>query len=157
TLQSLAAAGDRTLASDRRRLAEIRALRAQAAADYFKDNAQHWEEIRSLHVPEREVEETVVGLLGKEQLNSVLDAGTGSGRMLELPASYIKRGVGFDIGPEMWAIARDRLVRAGITNCQVRMGDVYRLPLPDGTPAQGYDAAIFHQVLHFLDEPQAAL
>ena len=148
---------DAVLVLDRRRLAEVRAARARAASSYFKTNAEHWEQIRSLHVPDREVEDAIVGLLGHDGLDAVLDAGTGSGRMLELLAPHIRRGVGIDVGPEMLAIARDRLARAGAANCQVRLGDVYRLPLPDGSPVQGFDAVIFHQLLHFLDDPLAAL
>ena len=146
---------DATLALDRKRLAEVRAARASAAAEYFKVNAAEWESIRALHLPEREVEEAIISLVGKA--DSVLDAGTGSGRMLELLAPHIRRGVGIDIGPAMLAIARDRLTRAEASNCQVRLGDVYRLPLPDGKPGNGFDIVIFHQILHFLDDPLAAL
>ena len=45
----------------------------------------------------------------------------------------------------------------GSTNCQVRRGDVYRLPFADGDAKSGFDAVLFHQVLHYLDDPQAAL
>ncbi len=148
---------DPSLADDKRRLAEIRATRAEAAAAYFRANAPQWERIRSLHVPEQEVESAIVRLLEKESLDSVLDAGTGTGRMMELLAPYIRRGVGIDVSPEMLAIARERLTKAGAAHCQVRRGDVYHLPFAAATQRQGFDAVIFHQVLHFLDDPQAAL
>jgi ArsR family transcriptional regulator len=151
------AESDPTLADDKRRLAQVRANRAEEAAAYFRANAAQWERIRSLHVPENDVEAAIVRLLGRESLDSVLDAGTGTGRMLELLAPHIKRGIGIDVSPEMLAIARDRLASAGIINCQVRRGDVYRLPFPDGDAKSGFDAVLFHQVLHFLDDPQAAL
>lgn len=147
------AAEDSTLAADRQRLAMARAARAEAASAYFKANAPHWERIRSLHVPDQDVEGAVVRLLGQERLGAVLDAGTGTGRMLEVLAPHIGRGVGIDISPEMLAIARDRLSRIGAANCQVRLGDVYRLPLPD----RSFDAVLFHQILHYLDDPPAAL
>ena len=147
---------DPVLIDDRRRLGEVRAQRAQEAAAYFGANAPQWERIRSLHVPEQDVEAAIVRLLGRDRLDSVLDAGTGTGRMLELLSPYIKRGVGIDVSAEMLSIARDRLGRAGAFNCQVRRGDVYRLPFGDGQ-ANGFDAVLFHQVLHFLDDPQAAL
>ncbi len=148
---------DPVLIDDRRRFAQVRSQRAREAADYFGANAAQWERIRSLHVPEGDVEAAIVRLLGREPLDSVLDAGTGTGRMLELLAPHIKRGLGLDMSPEMLAIARDRLSRAGIFNCQVRRGDVYRLPFADGSAAGGFDAVLFHQVLHFLDDPPAAL
>jgi ubiquinone/menaquinone biosynthesis C-methylase UbiE len=158
TLAALAGAGeDATLLDDRRRLARVRAARAESAAEYFRANAPRWEQIRSLHVPEGDVEAAVVGLLGSERLENVLDAGTGTGRMLELLAPHIGRGIGLDESGDMLAIARDRLAKAQATHCQVRRGDVYRLPFADGNAEIGFDAILFHQVLHYLDDPQAAL
>jgi ubiquinone/menaquinone biosynthesis C-methylase UbiE len=148
---------DPVLLDDARRLAQVRATRAGEAAAYFRANAPQWERIRSLHVPEAEVERTIVKLLERDCLDCVLDAGTGTGRMLELLAPYIKRGLGIDVSPEMLAIARGRLESAGAFHCQVRRGDVYRLPFGDGEHKGGFDAVLFHQVLHFLDDPQAAL
>src|SRR4030095_2131183 len=97
---------------------------------YFKANAPQWERIRSLHVPEQEVEKAIVRLLGKDGgLADILDAGTGTGRMLELLSPHIARGLGIDVSPEMLAIARERLERAGASNCQVRRGGGYPLAL----------------------------
>src|SRR5262245_39572585 len=72
------------LVDDARRLAAVRAARAETAAAYFKANAPQWERIRSLHVPDQDVEKAIVRMLGSEALADVLDAGTGTGRMLEL-------------------------------------------------------------------------
>jgi ArsR family transcriptional regulator len=77
--------------------------------------------------------------------------------MLELLAPQIKHGVGVDVSPEMLAIARDRLARAHIQHCQVRLADTFRLPFGAGAQDSGFDVALFHQVLHYLDDPQAAL
>ncbi len=145
-------AGDPLLASDRRRLSEVREARAGEASAYFKANAPDWERLRSLHVPERDVENAILKLLGQGEMESVLDAGTGTGRMLELLAPHIVRGVGIDASPEMLSIARDRLAKWG-PRCQVRLGDVYRLPFIE----KSFDAVLFHQVLHYLDDPAAAL
>lgn len=142
---------------DLKRLAQIREERARQAARYFASNAAQWEKIRALHVPETEVEGSVVRLLQRVRLEQVLDAGTGTGRILELLSSYIERGIGIDSSPEMLTIARDRLAKAGAANCQVRRGDVYRLPFGSGTLNEGFDAVVFHQVLHFLDDPQTAI
>ena len=158
TLAELAGSGeDATLLDDKRRLARVRAARAEQAAAYFTANAPEWERIRSLHVPEQDVENAVVALFGRERLDNVLDAGTGTGRMLELLAPHIGRGIGIDESHDMLAVARDRLAKAGAAHCQVRRGDVYRLPFADGNAQNGFDAVLFHQVLHFLDDPQAAL
>jgi len=149
---------DRTaLEADRARLATIREARAAAAAEFFRTNAADWERLRSLHAPDRDVEGAVLQVLGPTPIESFLDAGTGTGRMLELLAPHVRRGTGVDSSPEMLAIARDRLERAGVRHCQVRLADIYRLPFRSGSSETGFAAALFHQVLHYLDDPQAAV
>ncbi len=154
----LAASGDRALLeSDLKRLEAVREAHAAVAGAFFKTNAAQWERIRSLHAPEKDVENAIVGLVAASPRDAVLDAGTGTGRMLELLSPHIRRGVGIDVSPDMLAIARDRLERAGARNCQVRLGDARRLPFPDGGAEQGFDAVLFHQVLHYLEDPQTVV
>ena len=143
--------------TDLKRLAEVREARAAEAAAYFKANALEWGRIRALHAPEKEVEAAIVRHLGGEPIEHLLDSGTGTGRMLELLAPQVKRAVGVDVSPEMLAIARDRLMRSNLAHCQVRQGDTYRLPFPAGGLLNGFDAVLFHQVLHYLDDPGAAV
>ncbi|HEY5347566.1 MAG TPA: metalloregulator ArsR/SmtB family transcription factor [Rhizomicrobium sp.] len=145
------------LEGDAKRLALVRQARAATAAAFFKANAAEWERIRALHAPEKDVEAAIVRQLGGAAIENLLDAGTGTGRMLELLASHARRAVGLDISPEMLAIARDRLARQGLHHAQVRLADTYRLPFPNATPSQGFDAVLFHQVLHYLDDPGAAV
>jgi ArsR family transcriptional regulator len=57
----------------------------------------------------------------------------------------------------MLAIARDRIARAHLNHTQVRLADAYRLPFPAGNGITGFDAVLFHQVLHYLDDPQTAV
>jgi len=145
------------LESDRARLAHVRETRAAAAAAYFKANAAEWERIRALHAPEKDVEAAILRQLGGRKIGNLLDAGTGTGRMLELLAPGAARAVGVDVSPEMLAIARDRLLRENIRHAQVRLADTYRLPFPNGNGEQGFDVVLFHQVLHYLDDPGAAV
>ncbi|HSM96387.1 MAG TPA: metalloregulator ArsR/SmtB family transcription factor, partial [Rhizomicrobium sp.] len=132
-LSTLAERDPDTLAGDRRRLAGVRETRAAEAAAFFKANAADWERIRSLHAPEKDVETAIAAMLRAQPVESLLDAGTGTGRMLELLAPEIRHGVGIDVSPEMLSIARDRLTRAHIQHCQVRLSDVYRMPFAAGT------------------------
>ena len=111
----------------------MREARAAAAAAYFKANAAEWERIRALHAPEKHVEAAIVKHLTAKPIEDLLDAGTGTGRMLELLAPHAKRAVGIDVSPEMLAIARDRLARENLPQVQVRLGDIYRLPFPAGS------------------------
>jgi ubiquinone/menaquinone biosynthesis C-methylase UbiE len=143
--------------ADRTRLAHVRDARANAAAAYFKANAAEWERIRALHAPEKDVETAIARHLTARPIDNFLDAGTGTGRMLELIAPHAKRAVGIDVSPDMLAIARDRLLRANLQNVQVRLGDTYRLPFSNGAVGAGFDVVLFHQVLHYLDDPGAAV
>ena len=145
--------------ADKARLAHVRQVRANAAAAYFKSNAAEWERIRALHAPEHDVEDAIARHLTSIHIENFLDAGTGTGRMLELIAPHAKRAVGIDVSPDMLAIARDRLLRENIRNAQVRLGDIYRLPFPNGGNGgiAGFDVVLFHQVLHYLDDPGAAV
>jgi ArsR family transcriptional regulator len=143
------------LATDLKHLAAVRDARAARAAAFFKANAADWERIRALHAPDMEVDGAIVRLVAGAPIGNLLDAGTGTGQMLELLASHVKHAVGVDVSPEMLAIARERVAK--FNHMQVRLADAYRLPFPTGTPLQGFDVVLFHQVLHFLDDPQAAV
>lgn len=153
---TLAALADPNLGqADMARLALVRQARAAEAAAYFKANAPEWERIRALHAPEKDVEAAILRRMTQRPIQNLLDAGTGTGRMLELLGSHARRAVGVDVSPEMLAIARDRLLRGDIKNAQVRLADTYRLPFDGDRDA--FDAVLFHQVLHYLDDPGAAV
>jgi len=53
----------------------------------------------------------------------------------------------------MLAYARSKLDRGETSRAHVRQGDIYDLPLADQT----LGAAVMHQVLHFLRDPQRAV
>ncbi|WP_029348853.1 metalloregulator ArsR/SmtB family transcription factor [Bosea sp. 117] len=144
---------DPVLARDRERLAEVRAARAAHAQAYFRAHAHEWDAIRRLHVPEAEVESAIQKILQGVEISSLLDLGTGTGRILELFAGEIERGVGIDLSADMLAVARANLERAGARNCTVRQGDIYNLALP----RDAFDVVIVHQVLHFLEDAPRAL
>ncbi len=144
---------DPVLALDRGRLAAVKDDRARAAAEYFHANAAQWHRLRALHVDEAEVERALLALVPAYGVRDLLDVGTGTGRMLELFAPRVARAEGIDISPPMLAIARANLERAGLAHCAVRQADMYRLPFP---PAS-FDAVTIHQVLHFADDPAAAI
>ncbi|MFG1478518.1 metalloregulator ArsR/SmtB family transcription factor [Xanthobacter sp. V4C-4] len=144
---------DPVLARDRERLEAVRAGRAAAAQAYFATHAREWDEIRTLHVPEAAVEAAARAALAGAPIRALLDLGTGTGRMLEVFAGDIERGLGLDLSPEMLAVARTHLERAGIRHCLLRQGDAYAVP----APRDSFDAVIVHQVLHYLDDAGRAL
>lgn len=146
-------ARDPVLVADRRRLGEVRAERAQHAAQYFSRHAAEWDRIRSLHVPDSRVEAAMLAMVGDRRIEAMLDVGTGTGRMLELFAPRASRATGIDASPAMLAVARANIERAGLRNVQLRQGDVYAL-----TPGENaFSLIVIHQVLHFLDDPARAV
>lgn len=152
-LLDLVPADDRALTGDLDRLERVRRERAERAATYFRENAECWDRIRGQYVGEAAVEEAMLEAAGAGDLGDLVDLGTGTGRVLELFAPRIRHGVGIDESHEMLNVARAKLAANGITHCQVRRGSVYDVPLPAGCA----DVVTVHHVLHFLDDPAAAL
>lgn len=137
---------------DAARLDQVRAERAEAAQRYFEAHADEWDAIRSLHVPEQQVETAMASLLGGQPLGRLVDLGTGTGRMLELFGTEATRALGVDRSPEMLRLARAKLAQT-MPAAELRQGDLTALPLPDASA----DTVILHQVLHFMAQPAAAL
>jgi ArsR family transcriptional regulator len=144
---------DAKLLRDRERLAALKQRNQAAAEHYFAEHASQWDEIRSLHVPERQVEAAIRERAGEGPFRAMLDIGTGTGRMLELFADRYERAVGLDLSAAMLAVARANLERAGVEHVRVRLGDVMNLPVV----RDSFDLVVVHQVLHYLDEPGHAL
>jgi len=144
---------DVQLQRDRDGLAAVRATRARHAAAYFDANAGGWDRIRSLHVHDREVERRLLDLVPSRADFDLLDIGTGTGRVLEVLGARGARGVGIDQSHAMLRVARANLAQAGLANVHVRQGDMYRL----AWDAPEFDLVTIHQVLHFADDPAAAI
>jgi ArsR family transcriptional regulator len=153
TLMDLLPAQDASLARDRERLAELKRSAGEAASAYFERVAARWNEIRSLFVDDSEVEAAMLAATGSEPVGTLVDLGTGTGRILEVFAERAERAVGIDTSHEMLSVARASLDHDGLGHCQVRKGDIYHLDLEPGMA----DVVTIHHVLHFLDEPAAAV
>lgn len=147
---------DHWMVADAARLAAVRADRAASAAAWFEAHAAEWDAIRSLHVAESEVEAAMASVLGvggdhPRALGTLIDIGTGTGRMLELFAGFADVAMGIDRSPEMLRLARAKL--AAQPHTELRQADLYALPMADGAA----DVAIVHHVLHFAQQPAAAI
>jgi len=152
-LEDLEKSGDRLVERDLERLRQVRQSRAEAAAAYFKENAAQWDELRRLHLPEADIEAAMRETLGPERVDTFLDLGVGTGRVLTVFADRYAHGVGYDLSREMLSVARANLDAAGVEHAQVRLGDLNALPV-EGDSA---DVVCIHQVLHYLDDPSAAV
>ncbi len=145
------------LRRDSERLDRVRQRRTAAAEAYFRENASEWDRLRALHASEEAVEQAARDLLVPAtgaRFAQLLDLGTGTGRMLAVLADRADALIGFDINQDMLAFARSRLENGAVPgHAELRQGDLLALPVEDS----GADAAVIHQVLHFLADPGAAL
>ena len=144
---------DQLTTRDAERLAAVRQARTGAAGAYFTQNASHWDQIRSLYVAENAVESAILKAAGPGPFVKVVDLGSGTGRMLTLLAPRAKGALGLDLSQQMLNIARARVAEAGLTRCELRHGDIFATKLPSAEA----DLVVVHQVLHYLNDPAAAI
>lgn len=142
-----------TCEEDRRQLAAIRAARDESAAGYFAAHAQDWDRLRSLHSPDVKVEARLLDALGDAPLGAVLDIGTGTGRMAELFAPRAGSIVALDKSLDMLRVARAKLQHLPAGGVELVQGDFANLPFA----AHRFDTVLLHHVLHFAQDPAAAI
>lgn len=147
------AATDAAVRRDNDRANALKRERETAAQGFFEKHAADWDSMRSLHLSERDVEGAMLSVMGPGPFNFLVDLGTGTGRTLELFAPRYQRSLGIDVNQSMLTYARAKLANAGLSNAQVRHGNIYALSLADGQA----DAIVMHQVLHFLSDPALAI
>ncbi|WP_350334974.1 ArsR/SmtB family transcription factor [Coralliovum pocilloporae] len=137
-------------------LAALRAIwnvHLERATRYFSRNATSWDRIRSLHVSDEQVEQAMLNAVHGRHFQSLLDLGTGTGRILQLFSGQIDKGVGVDMSHSMLEVARANLARDAVTNTEVLHGSILDLARFE----ESSDLVTIHQVLHFLDEPHRAI
>ena len=144
---------DPVLAGDRRQAARVLAERARDATETFRRAGAEWDEMRALELPAEQVEQALLAALPPGRIGRLLDIGTGTGRLLELLGSRAETAIGIDASRAMLALARARLGGGALAHCAVRLGDMYRLPLPD----RQFDVVVMQMLLHHAEDPTAAL
>lgn len=144
---------DPRIAADRRAAARLAAERARGASEAFRRDGMDWDEMRALGLPAADIEMAMLASL-PPRAASLLDIGTGTGRLLELAADRVERAIGIDMSRDMLALARARLAERGLAHrCGVRQADMYRLPFADGA----FDVVALQMVLHYAEDPAAAI
>ena len=150
---ALIAPDDATLARDAERLAGVGDERAGQASAYFAHNAERWDEMRSLHTAEAGVEASILEAAGEGPFTRLIDLGAGTGRMLTVLGPRARTCLGLDLSRQMLNIARAQVASAGLTDCELRHGNILGTGLADGCA----DLVLVHQVLHYLADPAAAV
>lgn len=126
--------------------ADAAQLRRLRGLDSFEDTAEPDAIDRALH-------RALLDLTITAPLGDLLDIGCGRGRMLKLLASRAQRAVGVDVDADARQFARRELMLAGLPNCSLRQGDMYRLPFAEAE----FDTILLDGVLAGADRPVQAL
>ena len=142
---------DAALSADRLRMDDVRRARAEAAEVFFANVANSRDQLSHDFLPQASIEGAMRGAAGPGPFDHVVDLGTGTGRMLAVFAGQTRRGTGVDLSPDMLRVARHTL--ADHPHITVQLGDV----TDTGLPAACSDLLTVHHVLHYLDNPAAAL
>jgi ArsR family transcriptional regulator len=101
----------------------------------------------------RALHRAILDLTVTAPVGDLLDVGCGRGAILKLLASRANRVVGVDIDANARQLARAELMLAGIPNCSLRKGDMYRLPFADNE----FNTIIIDDVLVDARRPVRAL
>ena len=139
--------------ADRAALQTVRQTRAQSAETYFSEIAGEWDRLRALHYPEAAIEQAILDQVKGQKFDRIVDLGTGTGRMLTLLAPLAAEAEGLDLSHHMLTVARANLNRAEVRHARVRQGDVTETPFDTNSA----DLVVVHQVLHYLEDPEAVL
>lgn len=141
-LLDLIPADESEFATDQERLRQERGERITAVGA----GGEQVRAARALH-------RAILDLTVTAPVGDLLDVGCGRGAILKLLASRANRSIGVDIDATARQLARAELLLAGIPDCSLRQGDMYRLPFDDGE----FNTIIIDDVLADARKPVAAL
>lgn len=126
-------------------LKQLRQLRGQGIGEPDQD--------KESELADRAIHKALVELTVTAPVGDLLDIGCGRGSILKLLASRARRAVGVDIDAKARRLARAELMLAGLPNCSLRQGDMYRLPFEDAE----FNTIILDDVVTDAAEPVRAL
>ena len=141
-LLDLVPVNDPVFPKDLSRLQELRGEPAVAVAN--DETERHGDRV---------LYKALVELTVTAQLGDLLDIGCGRGQILKLLATRANRAVGVDIDSDATRLARTELMLAGLQNCSLRSGDMYRLPFGDAD----FDTIILDDVIADAKHPVRVL
>ena len=123
------------------------------AQSYFRKHYARWDDVRRDLIDEAAVDAALRERFAETDAETLLDVGTGTGHVLRLLGPKINEGVGIDVSRDMLLAARAAIHNEGLPHCQVRQGDMRKLPFDD----ESFDALSLHLVLHYADNPQGVI
>lgn len=144
---------DATLRADKRRLDDIKAGRAKAANAFFAQAANDQNQLGIEYLPREDIDAEMRAMLGEGPHGTLIDLGTGSGRVLSVLSDLFSSGIGIDNNRDMLTVARHSLGLAAYPHMRVQQGDLHNTQLPSGAA----NIVTLHQVLHYLENLDDAI
>lgn len=123
-----------------------------AVTEFFQRVAADWDQMHQSFYST----EVVDALAERADLTAdsvVVDVGTGTGFVASGLAPRVARVIGTDAAPAMLAHARANLAELGVSNVDLVLAGVDRLPLADDAA----DATVANMVLHHAPDPAAMI
>lgn len=125
--------------------------RGEKGKEYFNRVASEWKKIRREILGELDLNPEIARAAGK--CSSASDLGCGDGELVEQLLLKSERVIGVDRSPAMLEEAAKHLSSRGCSGFDLRLGELAHLPVRDGES----DCAVINMVLHYLDDPYAAI
>jgi ArsR family transcriptional regulator len=127
-------------------------MNAKEVQAFFEKVATDWDTMRLAYYDERVIEK-MAEVANVDEGSEVADVGTGTGFVAAGLSPRVKRVIGIDNASAMLRVARENLDSLGVSNAELAVGDLARLPLADDS----VDAAFANMVLHHAVTPVAML
>ena len=138
-------------AADRAAVATVLASRRERSQRFFDRHARDWDKLARRLLPTPNYAERLLASLPHSRC--LLEVGVGTGGLLKALCTRSERIIGVDHAPAMLAAARQRLEEAGLSNVELRLGEMEHLPLESAS----VDTAILNMVLHHASDPLTVL
>ena len=136
------------------RIAQVHARRAEASRDFFARMAGSFQARQDLIASIGQYRDSLLALidaLGFAGDASAIEVGPGDGAFLPELARRFARVTALENSPEMLELARERCLRDGLANVELRLADALASPLVQA------DCVVMNMVLHHFAAPAEAL
>ena len=143
--------GRKAFKGDQKKVQEVLHRRRDRTLQFYGEHANRWDSIRETLCGDMATFQALESLIPPSLV--VADVGTGTGQLLVPLAKVVRRVIGVDHSPEMLHLAETHAKKEGLTNVDLRLGEMENLPLRK----HEVDAVFASLVLHHAADPAKAI